>query len=260
MQVVILCGGQGTRLRELTEVTPKPMIEVGGRPILWHIMKGYSYYGVRDFILCLGYKGDVIRQYFLQYGLMHNDFTIELGNQRVTRHTANFEGHDWRVRMAETGPTTMTGGRLKRIQEYIEDDTFLVTYGDGVADVDIGALIALHRQEGCIATVTAVRLAARFGELVLEENRACSFREKPKTQEGWINGGFFVFNKAVFDYLPDDDCILEREPMTALAQAGQLAAYRHEGFWYCMDTARDVEYLNAKWADGDRPWAVWERR
>jgi len=258
MQAVILCGGQGTRLREYTDAVPKPMIEVGGRPILWHIMKGYSYFGVRDFILCLGYKGESIRQYFLQYGLMRDDFTIELASGRVTQHTVNFEPHDWRVRMAETGSATMTGGRLKRVQEYIEDDTFLVTYGDGVADVDIRALIAFHRKEGCIATVTAVRPVSRFGELVLEGNRACSFREKPEKQEGWINGGFFVFNQAIFGYLPDDDCILEREPMVALAQAGQLAAYRHEGFWYCMDTVRDVADLNEKWADGDRRWAVWE--
>ena len=260
MQAVISCGGQGTRLREYTEVIPKPMVEVGGRPILWHIMKIYSHYGFKDFTLCLGYKGDTIRNYFLQYDLMNSDFTVELGSKRVVAHSSYHDEHDWRVRLAETGPQSMTGGRVKRIQQYIRDDTFMLTYGDGVADVDIEELLAFHKRQGRIATVTAVHPSARFGELQIAGDRAVSFQEKPQVQEGWINGGFFVFDRRVFDYIHGDDTILERDPLETLAREGQLAIFKHEGYWRCMDTLRDVEYLNAEWSSGDANWAVWQEK
>ena len=256
-KVVILCGGQGTRLREMTDVVPKPMVEVGGRPILWQIMKIYSHYGFRDFVLCLGYKGDVIRNYFLQYDLLRSDFTVELGGKRVIPHASYHDEQDWRVCLAETGADTMTGGRLKRVEKYLDDDLFMLTYGDGVADVDIDALLAFHKSQGRIATVTAVRPVARFGELLLDGDVARAFEEKPQIREGWINGGFFVFSRRVFDYL-DGDCILEREPLSRLAKEGELAVYRHDGYWRCMDTLRDVESLNQEWADGKPPWAVWQ--
>ena len=258
MKVVILCGGQGTRIRELTELIPKPMVEVGGHPILWQIMKIYSHYSYKDFILCLGYKGDVIRNYFLQYDLLHSDFTVELGGKRITPHTCSHDEQDWRICLAETGADTMTGGRLKNIEQYVDEDVFMLTYGDGVADIDIDALLSFHKTHGRIATVTAVRPVARFGELELDGDLARSFQEKPQTNEGWINGGFFVFNRRIFDYLDGDDCILEREPLGRLASEGELAVYRHHGYWRCMDTQRDAEFLNAEWANGNPPWAVWQ--
>lgn len=259
MKVVILCGGQGTRLREMTEVIPKPMVPVGGRPILWHIMKIYSHHGFNDFVLCLGHKGDVIRNYFLQYDLLNSDFTVELATKRIILHNSYHDEHQWRVCLRETGLHTMTGGRVKRIQGSIQEDTFMLTYGDGLADVDIRALLAFHREKGRIATVTAVRPVARFGELQVDGDLALSFREKPQVQEGWINGGFFVFDRRIFDYLDGDECVLEREPLSRLAAQGELAVYRHEGYWRCMDTLRDVEVLNQEWARGDPPWAVWRR-
>ncbi len=258
MKIVILCGGQGTRLRELTEVIPKPMVEVGDRPMLWQIMKTYSHYGHSEFVLCLGHKGNVIRNYFLQYDLLYSDFTVELGEQRVVPHTCNHDEQGWSVCLAETGAETMTGGRLQRIQKYIDDDVFMLTYGDGVADIDIDALLAFHKRHGRIATVTGVRPVARFGELQLDGDLARSFEEKPQISEGWINGGFFVLNRKVFDYLDGDDCVFEREPLARLARDGELAVYRHEGYWRCMDTLRDVEFLNAEWASGEPPWAVWQ--
>jgi len=259
MKVVILCGGQGTRLREFTEVIPKPMVEVGGRPILWHVMKIYAHYGLNDFALCLGYKGDIIRQYFLQYDIFNSDFTIDLGTKETTRHSTFHDEHNWRVTMAETGLGTMTGGRVKRIAKHIDEGTFMLTYGDGVADMDIEALLAFHKEMGRIATVTAVRPVARFGELQMDGDLAVSFQEKPQVEEGWINGGFFVFDRRVFDYLDGDDCILERKPLARLASEGQLAVYRHHGYWRCMDTLRDVEFLNQEWASGHPPWAMWAK-
>jgi glucose-1-phosphate cytidylyltransferase len=258
VKVVILCGGLGTRLREETEFRPKPLIEIGGRPILWHIMKIYARHGFRDFVLCLGYRGQMIKEYFLNYEAMNNDFTICLGRQhRVTHHGAHSE-QDFSVTLAETGAVTMTGGRIKRIKKYVDGDTFLVTYGDGVADLDVGAVVDFHRSHGRLATVTTINPSSRFGMLDLdEEGFVREFSEKPLIQ-GWVNAGFFVFDRRVFDYLGDDDCILEREPLERLAAEGQLMAFRHTGFFYTMDTYREYEYLNELWASARAPWKVWE--
>jgi glucose-1-phosphate cytidylyltransferase len=259
MQTVILCGGSGTRLREETEFRPKPMIVVGDKPILWHIMRNYSAYGFKDFILCLGYKGEVIKNYFLEYDLLHSDFTVRLGTKEIIRHSVLHDESDWRVTLAETGQQTMTGGRIKRIEKYIEDDTFMMTYGDGLANVDLKGLLKFHREKGRIGTVTAVRPIARFGELSVNGDLAASFREKPQIESGWINGGFFVFQREVFRYL-DKECVLEKEPMERLAAEGQLAVYKHSGYWRCMDTYRDLEALNHDWASGRPGWLSRARR
>jgi glucose-1-phosphate cytidylyltransferase len=259
-KVVILCGGAGTRLREETEYKPKPMVAIGDRPILWHIMKIYAAFGFYDFVLCLGYKGDVIRNFFLNYDLFNSDITIDLGTKEITTHATLHDQHRWRITLAETGQETMTGGRVARIRDYIDDDTFMLTYGDGVGDVNIEDLLRFHHEQGRIATVTAVHPLARFGELTLDGDMALGFHEKPQSGQGWINGGFFVCNRKVFDYLGGDDCVLEREPMERLAADGQLAAYRHTGYWQYMDTLRDMELLNAQWSSGEAPWAVWRDR
>jgi glucose-1-phosphate cytidylyltransferase len=257
MKVVILCGGQGTRLREETEFRPKPLILIGQRPILWHIMKLYAHHGVTEFVLCLGYRGHMIKEYFLNYEAMNNDFTIGLGRKnRIDYHDAHAE-QDFLVTLAETGPDSMTGGRIRRVRRYLDDDTFMVTYGDGVSDVDIRRLMRFHEEHGKLATVTAVQPSSRFGILDLDGERVKSFSEKPKL-EGWSSAGFFVFNRRVFDYLGGDDCILEREPLERLAREGQLMVYRHGGFFYAMDTYREFEVLNAMWAGGKAPWKVWE--
>ena len=253
MKTVILCGGLGTRLREETEFRPKPMIMVGDKPILWHIMRIYSSYGCKDFVLCLGYKGEVIKNYFLEYDLVHSDFTVRLGTKEITRHSVFHDESDWQVTLAETGQQTMTGGRIKRIEKYIDGETFMMSYGDGLANVDIRRLVKFHREKGKIATVTAVRPMARFGELSLDGDLAESFREKPQIASGWINGGFFVFKKQVFNYL-DEDCVLEKEPMERLAAEKQLAVYKHSGYWRCMDTYRDLEALNQDWTSGHPGW------
>lgn len=253
MKTVILCGGLGTRLREETEFRPKPMIVVGGKPILWHIMRHYSSYGFKDFVLCLGYKGDAIKNYFLEYDLLYSDFTVRLGTKEILRHSVFHDESDWQVTLAETGLQTMTGGRVKRIEKYIDGETFMLTYGDGVANIDIHELLKFHKKRGKIATVTAVRPIARFGELSVNGDLAGSFREKPQLHSGWINGGFFVFQKGVFDYL-DEDCVLEREPMERLAREGQLAVYKHTGYWRCMDTYRDLEALTQEWESGHPGW------
>lgn len=257
MKIAILCGGLGTRLREETEYRPKPMVEIGGRPILWHIMKTYAHWGFREFVLCLGYRGNMIKEYFLNYEAMNNDLTISLGRQnRVIYHGAHGE-QDFHVTLAETGLYTMTGGRIKRIEKYIEGDTFMVTYGDGVADINVRALFDYHHSHGKLATVTTVRPVSRFGIVEIEETgKVKSFSEKPST-DGWINAGFMVFHRRVFDYLTNDHCVLEHEPLERLAREGQLMAYRHEGFFYAMDTYREYKYLNELWDSGNAPWKVW---
>jgi len=252
IKVVILCGGRGTRLVEETEYRPKPMVHIGDRPILTHIMDIYSGYGFKDFILTLGYKGAMIKDYFLNFDYYTNDFTIDLGAGKViTPHTSRHP--DWRITLANTGEETLTGGRIKRIESYIEGDTFMMTYGDGVSDIDIGELLKYHRKMGKIATVTGVHPMTRFGELDIEDGLVKEFREKPQVKTGLINGGFFVFQKEVFDYLSEDGS-LEREPLERLARDGELAIFRHDGFWHCMDTYRDMEQLNEIWAAGTAPW------
>ena len=257
MKVVILCGGLGTRLREETEFRPKPMVEIGGRPILWHIMKCYAHYGLHDFILCLGYKGSVIKEYFLNYEAMNNDFTICLGQQSPIQFNAQHEEQDYRVTLADTGQDSMTGGRLRRVRKYVPEQTFMLTYGDGVSDVDICKLLEFHHSHGKLATVTTFRPVSRFGILNINAAREVeNFIEKPKG-DAWASAGFFVFEPKVFDYLDGDSCILEKEPLERLAEEGQLMAYHHEGFFYAMDTYREYELLNEIWNNGRAPWKVW---
>lgn len=259
MEVIILCGGLGTRLREETEFRPKPMVNIGTRPILWHIMKIYATHGHTDFILPLGYKGEMIRDYFVNYQWMNNDVTIELGKpENICLHSSHEES-DWKITMSDTGQETLKGGRLKRIEKYVHGDTFMLTYGDGVANIDIPALLDFHRSHGKLATVTGVNPAQRFGELKVDENQVNSFLEKPRqTGAEMINGGFFVFNRGIFDYLcPDADCDLEYGPLEEIAREGQLMAYRHEGFWGCMDTLRDTVSLNVMWDKGEAQWKIW---
>jgi glucose-1-phosphate cytidylyltransferase len=253
--VVILCGGMGTRLREETEYKPKPMVEIGGRPIVWHIMKIYAHYGFRNFILCLGYKGHIIKDYFLNYEVMCNDCTVHLGKTNHVTYRSNHTEQDFNITMVDTGLTTMTGGRIKRVEPYISADKFMITYGDGLADVDIGKLIDFHNSHDKIATLTATRPPSRFGILDLGETGEVNrFREKVVTE--WINGGFFVFNRKVFDYLTPD-CVLEKEPLENMARDGQLMAYRHENFWIGMDTYREYEMLNNMWDSDSAPWKIW---
>lgn len=257
MKVVILCGGMGTRLREETEYRPKPMVDVGGRPILWHILKSYAHHGLRDFVLCLGYKGHVIKEYFLNYEAMNSDFTISLGRLGGMAYHGEHTEQDFRVTLADTGPNTLTGGRVKRIAKYLGESTFLLTYGDGLADVDIGALIRFHQSHGKLATLTTVRPISRYGVVnIVGPGDVSSFSEKPQI-DGWVNAGFCVLDKRVLNYIPDTDCMLEREPFERLAGDGQLMAYRHEGFFYAMDTFRDYQHLNDLWAAGNAPWKCW---
>jgi glucose-1-phosphate cytidylyltransferase len=256
--VMILCGGMGTRLREETELLPKPMVEIGGRPMLWHIMKGYAAHGFTDFILCLGYKGHKIREYFLHYEAMHSDFTIELGApDRLEFHDRHREA-GWRVTVVDTGVDTMTGARITRAMKHVTGDRFMLTYGDGVADVDLPALIRFHEANARVATVTGVRPSSRFGELLTSGDAVTAFSEKPRMHEGLINGGFFVFERRVVDYLSQEPgCVLEAEPMERLAGDGQLAVYRHGGFWQCMDTYRDLQQLRQLWDSGTAAWKTW---
>jgi len=253
--VVILCGGMGTRMREETEFKPKPMVEIGGRPILWHIMKVYAQHGFHRFILCLGYKGNIIKDYFVNYEAMSNDFTIHLGREHQVAFQSDHAEQHFEITLVDTGLRTMTGGRVKRVERFVDMDTFMVTYGDGLADVDIGALVNFHTSHGKLATLTATRPPSRYGLLDLsDDNRVTRFREK--VQADWINGGFFVFNRRVFDYL-DPECVLENKPLERLAAEGQLAAFRHHGFWIGMDTYREYEMLNQMWDAGNAPWKVW---
>ncbi len=258
MPVVILCGGQGTRLREETEVRPKPMVEIGGRPILWHIMKIYGHHDVSRFVLCLGYKGWVIKQYFLRYHEMMRDFTVVMDDhERVDFHNRRGD-ESWRVTCAETGETSGTGSRLKQVEGYVDTDTFFFTYGDAVSDVDIDKLLAYHYDKGRIATVTGVHPTSRYGEMTVEDGVAAEFNEKPTVAEGVVSGGFFVFQREIFDYLNDDpDLFLEFQPLRDLARDGQLAVYVHEGYWEPMDTYRDYLHLNKRWRN-DPPWKVWK--
>ena len=259
MKVVILCGGLGTRLREETEFRPKPMVEIGGKPILWHIMKIYAHYGIKDFVLSLGYKGEMIKEYFYNYEILNNDFTIELGNKKHIEIHSNNTEKDWRITLADTGDKALKGARLKRVQQYVDDDIFMLTYGDGVADVDINALLSFHEKHGKLATVTGINPASRFGELKIKGDQVESFSEKPRDGDGLINGGFFVFNKGIFDYLSaDENCDLEIGPLEKIAGEGQLMVYKHRRTWTCMDTIRDMEYLNKLWAEGKAEWKVWE--
>ena len=256
MKAIILAGGLGTRLAEETAVRPKPMVEIGGRPIIWHIMKIYSHFGVNDFIVCLGYKGYLIKEYFANYALHMSDVTIDMrnGTTEVHRNTAE----DWRISLVDTGDETMTGGRLKRAMQFLGDDeTFCLTYGDGVADVDVAATIDLHRRHGRHATVTAVRPLSRFGQLELEGDSVRAFAEKPVEEGGWINGGFFVLSRQVRDYIDGDATIWEREPLERLAADDQLRAHFHEGFWQPMDTLRDRQHLEEMWAARTAPWRMW---
>jgi glucose-1-phosphate cytidylyltransferase len=255
MKVVILAGGLGTRLSEETVIKPKPMVEIGGNPILWHIMKIYSHYGFNDFVICLGYKGYMIKEYFANYFLHMSDVTIDIKNNKIEIHQ-NFS-EPWKISLIDTGENTMTGGRVKRVQSYVGDESFMLTYGDGVSNVNIPNLIKFHKQRGQTGTLTAIRPVGRFGVLELQDANVTTFLEKPKGQGGYINGGFFVFEPELFDYLKDDTTILERDPLESLATEGQLNAYKHEGFWYPMDTLRDKNYLENIWATGQAPWKVW---
>lgn len=259
MDVVILCGGQGTRMREETEYRPKPMVAVGGRPLLWHIMRLFGHHGLDRFVLCLGYKGDLIKDYFLDYEAHTRDFTIRVGGSRgEPRFHGDPEPFEFSVTLADTGLETLTGGRVKRVERYVAGDTFLVTYGDGLSDVDIGALVRFHRSHGRLATVTAVQPASRFGLLTIDgASRVTRFDEKPRV-EGWINAGFFVFDRRVFDYLAGGDReALEAAPLDRLARDGQLMAYRHEGWFFAVDTYRDCLHVNDLWKAGAAPWKVW---
>jgi len=255
MKVIVLAGGLGTRLAEETTLRPKPMVEIGGKPILWHIMSIYASYGYKDFLVACGYKGEVIKEYFLNYVLHNSDLVIDL--QDGSRKVMNSITPDWKIALIDTGLNTLTGGRLRRLKNFIGNETFMVTYGDGLAAIDIGALVHFHRSHGKLATVTAVAPLARFGSLQLSADQVVHFEEKRRSGEGWINGGFFVFEPAVLDFIAGDDSSLEGTPLEELASQGQLLAYRHTGFWQPMDTLRDRQLLESLWASGSAPWKIW---
>ena len=252
MKTIILAGGFGTRLSEYTEAIPKPMVSIGGKPIIWHVMSTYARFGIGDFCVALGYKSTAIKEYFLNYKESNSDFTINLGSGKIRCH--NHDTVNWNVTLVDTGLDTMTGGRLKRMQEFVGDQTCMLTYGDGVANVDIDALLNFHKSHGKMITVTAVHPAARFGELQLEGESVRSFKEKPQISNGWINGGYFVIEPEFFSFIDGDDTILERYPLEKAAAAGELMAYKHHGFWMCMDTKRDRDILNELCESNDPPW------
>ena len=257
MKVVILAGGRGTRIAEETSIRPKPMVEIGGYPILWHIMKIYAHHGFKEFLLALGYKGEIIKDYFLSYHPVNSDIAVNLSTGKVDYHGTH--NNDWNVRMIDTGKETLTGGRLHRLEQHLRDEgTFLLTYGDGVCDVNPGDILKFHQRHGKLATLTAVRPPARFGTMEFDGDRVVNFEEKPQARGGWINGGFFVMEPGVFDYLHGDQTILEREPLEKLAADGELMAYRHEGFWHCMDTMRDKIHLQELWDADSAAWKSWE--
>lgn len=256
MKVVILAGGLGTRLQEETAIKPKPMVEVGGYPILWHIMNIYAAQGYKEFIVALGYKAEIIKNYFLNFRTSRKDLSINLLTGGVNIYEGDCE--DWLIYLVDTGNNTQTGGRLKRLANWIGNETFMMTYGDGVGDIDINRLLSLHRSSGKLATVTAVHPPSRFGELVIENDQVSCFDEKPQTGEGWINGGFFILEPQILDYISGDAMPWEREPLQRLAEEGQLSAYKHDGFWQCMDTIRDVQLVEKLWAEGKAPWKIWK--
>lgn len=255
MKVGILAGGYGSRLAEETEIKPKPMVEIGGRPILWHIMKLYSNYGFNEFAIALGYKGDVIKKYMVELHSMSSNMTVDTRNGHVTTHGS--DAPDWKVDLVETGQGTMTGGRIKRLVPYMGNETFMLTWGDGVSDINLADLLAFHRSHGKLATLTAVRPPARYGHLEFEGDQIKQFTEKPQTAEGWINGAFFVLEPEIYDYIDGDETQWEHEPLERLAAEGQLMAYRHNGFWQCMDTLREKHILESYWASGNAPWRTW---
>jgi len=256
MKVVILAGGLGTRLAEETEIKPKPMVEIGGYPILWHIMKHYSHYGFKEFFIALGYKGEVIKRYFLDYYNLNGSMTLDLSTGRI--ETNDKECEDWVIHLIDTGVMAMTGGRIKRLAQWLKDETFMVTYGDGVSDIDLSQLLKFHLSQGRVATVTAVRPPSRFGGLIFDRDLVSNFTEKSQIGEGWINGGYLVFEPQVFEYLDADETSLEIGALERLASERQLAAFRHQGFWQCMDTLRDKRLLESLWVEGRAPWKLWQ--
>lgn len=252
MKAIILAGGFGTRLSEYTEVVPKPMVPIGGKPIIWHVMQSYARFGVKDFYIALGYKAEIIKDFFLNYRALNANFSVDLATGNISSHSLG--DVDWRVTLIDTGLNTMTGGRVKRLRSFIGEETCMLTYGDGLANIDIAKLLAFHHDHGKLVTVSAVRPAARFGELEVEGSKVISFKEKPQLQHGWINGGFFVLEPKFFDLIDNDETLLEREPLERAAELGELMAYKHEGFWHCMDTKRDRDLLENMWSVGDIRW------
>ncbi len=255
MKVAILAGGLGTRLSEETTLKPKPMVEIGGKPILWHIMKIYASYGFKEFVIALGYKGELIKDYFVNYHFRSRSLTVDLASGNIQIH--NGSGEDWTVHLLDTGLATQTGGRIRRVSQFIGNEPFMLTYGDGVSNININELLSFHRSHGKLVTVTAVRPPARFGQIVFGENQAASFTEKPQIGEGWINGGFFVLQPEAVNYIEGDHTLWEHEPLQCLSRDGQLIAYQHNDFWHCMDTMRDVSSLERYWQEGKAPWKIW---
>lgn len=255
MKCVILAGGFGTRISEETDVKPKPMIEIGGKPIIWHIMKIYSTYGINDFVICLGYKGYMVKEYFANYFLHMSDVTIDIRNNKMETHKQSAE--PWKVTLVDTGLETMTGGRLKRVKSYLNDETFCFTYGDGLSNVNMSDIISFHRNQKKLATVLAVQRPEKFGVMTIDNNRVSSFQEKPVGDHNWVNGGFFVLESGIFDYLQGDSTIWEREPLEHIVKDGQLSVYKHNAFWYSVDTLRDKKHVENLWNDGKAPWKVW---